>query len=293
MKKSNAKKMCLLAAVAMVLALGAGLWLMALNTMELMVTHYTLTTPKLKNDLKIALLSDLHNQEFGTGNIRLIREIEAYDPDIILMCGDMVNKDDPELSVVLSLCKELSALTDVYYIYGNHEGILQYDKDGLQVPLDRYLQEVGVHMLYGGLYDIEHGEDHIALLAKSIHAEHYWKDDEVQALVETFLEQDGFLLAMSHFPDLFYEALADKEFDLAVAGHYHGGQIILPGIGALYHQDTGFFPKYYGGSYPLEHGTLILSRGLGNSGWIPRINNDPELVVIDVLAQREKEGYTP
>ena len=76
--------------------------------------------------------------------------------------------------------------------------------------------------------------------------------------------------------------LKDMEFDLAVAGHYHGGQVILPGIGGLFHKDTGLFPEYYGGAYPLSHGTLILSRGLGNSTIFPRINNDPELILIEV-----------
>ena len=70
--------------------------------------------------------------------------------------------------------------------------------------------------------------------------------------------------------------------DLAVAGHYHGGIIRIPGLGGLYHPKTGFFPKYDGGKYELAQGTLIVTRGIGNHGLIPRINNRPELVIIDV-----------
>lgn len=271
--------------IVLILLASAVLWLAALNHMELTVTRYRIETEKLTSDWTVALLSDLHNQEYGEGNSLLIQKIRDCAPDTILICGDMVIRDDPDVSVALDLCEALTEIADVYYIYGNHEGILQYAPGGLQIPLDRYLIERGVKLLYSGLYEIEHEGDTIALLARSINAEQYRESEKSQAQVAEFLEQDGFRLAMSHFPDLFYEALAEAEFDLAVAGHYHGGQIILPGIGGLYHGDTGFFPDYYGGAYRLKHGMLILSRGLGNGTPVPRINNDPELVIIDIISK--------
>ena len=270
---------------ALALLMAAVLWIRALNHMELTVTRYRIPTEKLSEDFRIALLSDLHSQEFGPGNSSLIREIRAYEPDLILMCGDMVSRHDTQLDVVLSLCRELAGIADVYYLYGNHEGVLQYDPTGPRVPLDRYLTEEGAEVLYGGLYHIPTRGGEIILYAKSIHAEEYRQSPSRQAEVEEFLAQEGFLLAMSHYPDLFYDALADKEFDLAVAGHYHGGQIIIPGLGGLFHLETGFFPAYYGGTYELEHGTLIVSRGLGNDICIPRINNDPELIFLDITAK--------
>lgn len=271
--------------LTLILLVTTVLWWICLNHMELTVTRYRIETEKLSTDWKLALLSDLHNQEYGDGNSLLIREIREYAPDAILICGDMVNRNDPDVRVVLELCGALVEIADVYYLYGNHEGVLQYDPNGLQIPLDQYLTEQGVTLLYGGLYEIRHESDTIAFFAKSIYAEKYWESEKSQEQVARFLEQDGFKLAMSHFPNLFYDALADAEFDLAVAGHYHGGQIIIPGIGGLYHEETGLFPQYYGGAYRLKHGTLILSRGLGNSAPIPRINNDPELVFIDVIAK--------
>jgi len=271
--------------MALILLVPAVLWWVCLNRMELTVTRYRIETEKLSADWKLALLSDLHNQEYGQGNSLLIRQIRDYAPDAILICGDMINKNDPDVSVALELCRALVEIADVYYVYGNHEGVLQYDTNGLRIPLDQYLTEQGVILLYGGLYEIRHEDDTIALFAKSIHADEYRQSENSQKLVAEFLEQDGFKLAMSHFPDLFFDALAEAEFDLAVAGHYHGGQIILPGIGGLYHGEAGFFPQYYGGEYRLKHGTLILSRGLGNSVPIPRINNNPELVFIDVKAE--------
>lgn len=265
----------------------AMLLLLTLSGGGLEVTRYEITTDKLTSDLKIAFLSDLHSREYGEGNGELIRKIRDYQPDLILMGGDMVSYTDRDVSVALELCEALTGVADIYYIYGNHEGILQYASDGAQIPLDRYLTDRGVKVLYGGVYEIEHTGGTIGLLAKSMHAEDYFESPANRDLVEDFMERSGFKLVMSHYPDLIHDALKDQEFDLAVAGHYHGGQMIIPGIGGLYHGDAGFFPEYYGGAYQMRYGTLIISRGLGDSTVLPRINNNPELVLIDVRNENE------
>lgn len=57
----------------------------------------------------------------------------------------------------------------------------------------------------------------------------------------------------------------------------------LPKIGPLYTAEEGFLPDYAGGNYTLaNNATLIVSRGLGDSSRAPRINNVPELSVIDI-----------
>lgn len=269
------------------LLVAAAIWLLTLSGGGLEVTRYEITTDKLTSGLKIAFLSDLHSREYGEGNGELIQKIRDYQPDIILMGGDMVSYTDRDVSVALELCEALTGVADIYYIYGNHEGILQYTSEGAEIPLDRYLTDRGVKVLYGGMYEIQHEGGTIGLLAKSMHAKDYFESPANRDLVETFMERSGFKLVMSHYPDLIYEALKDLEFDLAVAGHYHGGQVIIPGIGGLYHGDTGFFPEYYGGAYQMRYGTLIISRGLGDSTILPRINNNPELVLIDVRNENE------
>ena len=72
--------------------------------------------------------------------------------------------------------------------------------------------------------------------------------------------------------------------DLVLSGHVHGGIVVLPFIGGLYTNEEGFFPKFSAGQYVLANGqTLIISAGLGDSkSFPPRINNTPELTVIDI-----------
>ena len=267
----------------LVLPLAALLALLFLAFREpvLTVTRYELETDKLTGTLKLALLSDLHNGVFGEENGELVEKVREYGPDLILIAGDMVNKNDPDVSVAVELCEDLVEIAPVWYMYGNHEGSLQYGSGG--PPLDRYLTSRGVQVLTGGTYEFSLGTDSVKLLGWSVDADKYRDDPAFRDAVDAFMEQDGYKIVMSHYPDLLWDALADKPFDLGLAGHYHGGMVVLPGIGGLYQSDEGLFPEHWGGSYPLEYGTLIISRGLGTGSRIPRINNEPELVLIDIF----------
>ena len=115
--------------------------------------------------------------------------------------------------------------------------------------------------------------------------------DEYSApFVAEFEQKDTLKILIAHCPDLFYEKMADVNVDLSVAGHFHGGQVRLPVVGGLYAIGHGFLPKYCDGMFTLTGGYLFVTRGLGNSHSFPRINNRPEIAVIDINAR--KDGTT-
>ena len=89
------------------------------------------------------------------------------------------------------------------------------------------------------------------------------------------------VVMLAHEPDYvsLYQSLGA---DLVLTGHVHGGQIIIPGKGGLLSPDFTFFPSLYEGIHTYDSMTLIVSRGLGNSVAPVRINDYPELVVINV-----------
>lgn len=246
---------------------------------ELGTTFYHLYSPKIEDTQAIrpVVLSDLHNREFGPGNVNLTEQIKNLKPDLIAIAGDMVNADDDNVNIVLSLCEKLTEIAPVYYSPGNHENHLLYEKE---LPLEQQLADRGAHVLvnraetatiHGTLFQIG---------GLTTDPEGY--DEYGKEFIREYEKSDGFKLLISHYPGLYYEALANTEIDLGICGHYHGGVVRIPGISGLYHGDTGFFPKYSGGMYDLPASTVFISRGMGGHSGFPRINNRPELAVIDI-----------
>ena len=105
-----------------------------------------------------------------------------------------------------------------------------------------------------------------------------------QAITSLQNKSDGFTVLLSHRPELF-ELYVDTGVDLVFSGHAHGGQFRLPFVGGLVAPNQGFFPKYDAGQFTEENTTMIVSRGVGNSIIPFRINNPPELVVVELKRQ--------
>lgn len=269
--------LALLTGLALICGLGYLIW----SGKRLETTYYSISSDKINGSVKIAVFSDLHNHLYGTRNRDLIERTKKEKPDLILMLGDMVNDDDPDIGVVTALCAELKKVAPVYYILGNHEANLMYLKGGSQIPLDAYLIKDGISVLYQGETDVEIGENRIVLGAFSMPEKEYTEQTEKE--VSEFEKREEFKIVLSHYPSLFNRCLQDADFDLALAGHYHGGQIRIPGVGGLYHKDEGWLPKYSGGQYTLGKGTLVVSRGLGDHTIVPRLLNRPELVIVDII----------
>lgn len=259
-----------------------GVYLLSEN---LEVTFYHLYSAKMTGsaNVRMVVLSDMHNREFGPGNEELVKQIQTLQPDIILVAGDMVNSDEENLDIILNLCSQLVEIAPVYYSPGNHEDYLMYEKE---VPLEQLLMDKGVHVLVNRAETVTIHNTIFSIGGLTTSVEGY--EEYGAEFLEDYENSGGFKLLISHYPSLYYEKLADKEIDLGVCGHYHGGQIRIPLIGGLYHGDTGFFPKYNGGMYHLPHSTVFVSRGMGGHSRFPRVNNRPELAVIDINGRPEK-----
>jgi len=287
-KKKKKKKIAFSVAFSLLIIIGVLSYFYIVKQNESFeVTKYELTSTKIEGEFKIVLMSDLHNKEFGDKNKELVSEIKNISPDLIIMCGDMVQKDEPDITVLMNLCSQLKDVADIFFVYGNHEGVLEYDPEGPQIILEKYLMEEGVTVCYPGEYKIIKNDTEIGFFSVSVSDETYKTNTTLQKQFKEFTEKDCFKIVASHYPEILYNVLSEENYDLGVAGHYHGGQIILPKLGGLYHADTGFFPKYYGGLYQLTNAKLIITRGLGSSSLIPRINNKPELVFIDINGSEE------
>lgn len=286
MKKNRSKRICAIVGVfIVVLMLGISL---STSAHALTTTHYTLSSTTISS-LRIVQLTDLHNSEFGEENSRLIDAVRAQSPDLILLTGDLLNSDEQRMDIATNLIAKLCEIAPVYFSNGNHE--IEYE-ERYGVDIDELYREAGAVVLEKEYQDITVKNQKIRLggiygyCLPGKYLETGEADPEETAFLEAFQDTDLPKILMCHMPVcwMINGSLDDWDVDYVFAGHLHGGEVILPFVGGLYGPDLGWFPGKLEGLYSSENGekTLVLSRGLGTNEIIPRFNNIPEVMVVDI-----------
>lgn len=218
----------------------------------------------------IVQVSDLHNKAFGKEQERLLRLIDAEQPDLVVITGDLV--DNSAMENALCFAKQAAGMATCCYVPGNHEA-----RSPSYAKLRQELQEAGVQLLENSAISLERQGERVWVLGVLDPAFGPWEEGLLDRLAS---EGEGELrILLSHRPDRL-EAYASSGVELVFSGHAHGGQIRLPGIGGLFAPDQGLFPKYTSGMHQEGGTTLVISRGLGNSAFPLRLFNRPELVVL-------------
>ena len=246
------------------------------------ISFYQETSPKVDSNIRIAVISDIHTREYGEHSEALLSDLRALKPDLILFLGDMVIREQEEYQSVLDLVTESTAIAPCYGVLGNHESERIYYNNDRDLP--EKFEKAGLKLLRNAREDIHVGRNRIQLFGIEGTAYGFEQYGGREFMEKTEIDPDAYSIVMTHIPILFESQLSEYDFDLGIAGHVHGGIVNLPFVGGLYSDEEGFFPKLCAGKYTLDkQQSLIISAGLGDSkSFPPRINNSPELVVIDV-----------
>lgn len=256
------------------------------------ITSYEISDSKIKNNMRIVFISDLHNHEFETDNSELVNHVKVQLPDLIILGGDMMNEDSVDSHVVTDLVKSLTEVAPVYYALGNHEyGYIEADASNLISELET----AGAHILDHNIYDIEINGNKLrlgGLYEYGFETTMQTPEENQQALsyLKQFADTDRYTIICPHRPESLYcwDWLDKWGIDLQLSGHLHGGQVIIPFAGGLYSDLEGFFPNHDYGEYKIGDSTMIITRGLSsNLKILPRFNNPPEIVAVNIV---EKEG---
>lgn len=272
-------------------------------------TFYSTSSIKVDSCVRVIHLSDLHGSSYGKNNKKLIERVEALKPDIIICTGDMVDSVEEDIDHAVSLSKELSEIAPSYYIYGNNEVEGIYDvllnKDELDekfgfndsyrdetAPLkiedsfEEKLENAGIKVLKNEKDTIEVKNMPIDVYGVLTSNPSSFYSYSGTAFENYICENpDNLKITAVHEPFIFEEFNPEFWGDLMVCGHTHGGIVRVPVLGPLFTHEGGLFPErkdaFVYGRYYTAGSPLIVSAGLENSN-ILRVNNQPELVVIDI-----------
>ena len=231
------------------------------------------------NGFKIAHLSDFHNKK--NHNV-IVEKIKNSSPNIICITGDLIDSRKTKPDVSLAFAKKLIEIAPCYYVMGNHESRLTE----VYPAFEKSLKEIGVTVLRNEAVRIEQDGKSITLIGlDDPRLQGKTKGVEYACQIirnELYtIDRSGYTVVLAHRPEAFLEYV-NGNIDLALTGHAHGGQAILPFIGGVIAPNQGFFPKYYKGVYTEGDTNMIVSRGLGNSLCPIRFNNHPEIILVEL-----------
>lgn len=269
------------------------IWLIALAAMALLaavaldqrliVREYVIEAEEITEPVRLAVLTDLHGCDYGPYGAELAATVDAYNPDAILLAGDMFSADGDYMDE-LQLFRLLNGITYTYYVTGNHE-YWEYD-----VPhLMSWVESTGVRVLdQSSVYLFIDGQELNICGVPDPYAMNYADapaTEEQLTRAAEGVEEGVYTVLLAHRPELAETYAANGSFDLVLSGHAHGGQVRIPGlVNGLCAPNQGWFPKYAGGEYRVGDMAMIVSRGLSRQAqwFVPRVFNRPELVIVEL-----------
>lgn len=206
--------------------------------------------------LTIAFASDFHAG--ATTDDRVLRAacdaLAALEPDLLLLGGDFVSVRGSDIHSLAPLLAAVPAPLGKFGVFGNH------DLRANRPIVDAALREAGVRMLVNETVRLPVPHDDVTITGFDDPIRGEPRGDLLAGL-------DGVRVLLMHAPDGLLAARG-REFDLALCGHTHGGQIVMPGKVRPYLPHGELSRSYPAGRYHLDEAggrTLIVSRGVGCS----------------------------
>ena len=221
--------------------------------------------------LTITQISDMHVGRFTSGRVlrEVVRVVNELRTDLVLLTGDLINDAIADLDHGLDLVRSMQASHGVYLIEGNHDLI----ENGPE--FERRMKDSGIPFLLDESVVITVRGTALQLLGLSWTRARENRDVAIAAAVRQLLNQrqpESFPILLAHHPHAF-DAAAAASVPLTLAGHTHGGQLML-------NEQCGFGPalfRYWSGLYTKGASKLIVSNGVGN--WFPlRVRAPAELL---------------
>lgn len=226
------------------------------------------------SEFTVLQISDLHNKVFGKNNEKLIHTVEHLNADIIVMTGDLIDRETDNFNNVFSLIENITTINkEVFFVSGNHEWGNAHTEDFLNG-----LRERNVTILNN--QNTQLTKEKVTLNLSGVDDRSTNHENTKKAF--NGMSQERYTILLSHSPNIMKD-YNEIPADLVLSGHTHGGQVRMPFIGSLVAPDQGFFPKLDKGIYKVNQNQyLYIDSGLGTSVAPIRFLNQSQLSLIKI-----------
>ena len=245
----------------------------------LQVSRHECKLPGLRAERPIRLLhlSDLHaspevpNSLIETA-IGLAIELE---PDLVCVTGDFVTyRGGWNSDWYRRTLRRLSQRVPVYATMGNHDGGWRPSGMPDSQRVGNLVRESGVELLHNRAARVKHAGQELELVGLG----DLWGREFEPAAAFQLSEAEVPRIVLSHNPDT-KDWLGDREWDLMLSGHTHGGQIVVPLLGSPWAPVRDL--RYLHGLAPWNSRLIHVTSGVGNAYGV-RFNCRPEVALLEL-----------
>lgn len=282
-----------------VIALAAFLamwWGALVNRFRIDVNEIDVTVSRLPasfNGLRILQISDLHVGTYGEDDSfirRLVSEINALHPDVVMFTGDIVNRHSSELIPFMDALSGIDAPYGVYSILGNHDYGDYSDwpsEEAKSADLDqlcRMQSDMGWKLLRNRTEYLRRGSDSVAIVGVENIGDPPFRIYGSLASAYPATGDSVSKILLSHNPAHWTDSIAGREdvnIGLTLSGHTHAMQIEVGGISPA----SLRYPTW-GGLYRDRSGShaLYVNIGAGTVGMPMRLGATPEITLLTLKA---------
>ena len=255
------------------------------NNYTIRINKNAYVTDKVSTRFRIAVISDLHIHEGGISGEKVLEKISSTDPDMVLVLGDMYTTGSTQDVIDMAA----KAVTD----FGG-EGYPTYFVSGEHDTENYYIDKLAA----GGVKVMNYREEAVEVKGNKVQLigiDNAYYSPTFDLSNEFSVDKDSLSILLAHLQN--YPKFADFGTDLTICADTHGGMFQLPfDLGPLvdpYNKDQ-WFPQlmtdntvFDKGWFQYPGGAMFITSGLGDSPYPARFNNRPEVVVLDILPEKE------
>jgi uncharacterized protein len=233
------------------------------------------------NNLRLLLISDLHADRHTDSNRfgKFINKVNSLKPDLVLIGGDMISGNPKYIDTAAVYVGSIVSKYGVFTCRGDHDyWAYRPDMEKSVNAITNSLAKHNVPMLHNQNLKLDINRAKLLITFVTYTYPDKIDPDELDKLLNAKKEDLNLLLL--HQPEGgIPEKAADRNYDLMLAGHTHGGQItfLFPFKNL---SPTLIETKFVRGNFHIKNMLLVITRGLGMSLVPIRLNSTPEITVI-------------